>query len=719
MRGSARRLFACCASVVAFLGTASSARALDPSKTLAQYVAHQWKQSDDGLPQNQVASILQSRDGYLWMASQEGLIRFDGERFTVTATRDVPAIGTNDIDALAEDANGALWLGTRGAGVVRYVNGAFTVFGLKEGLAHAVVLCLKFARDGALWVGTRGGGVSRLQDGHFTTYRATDGLASDAVWAVTQLADGAMVFGTDAGVSVFRDGKIARLVGAPESPVRALYEATDGALWIGSLVGLTRIRDGNVLTLGEADGLGGTVFSLLEDHDTNVWVGTQTGIRRLARPGTPGKETSLGTLSALPWDATHPFVGSTFFEDREGNLWAGTNTEGLLRLQDGKVTTFGAGTVWATYEAPDATLWLGTEDGLFALRGDELVPAAPGSPLVIYAITPAHDVPAPGAAAHDGMWLSTLSRGVFRYDDGKLTKWTGDPGLASTTVNVAYQATDGSMWIGTHSGLSHVEGASIRHFTLEDGVPEEEFDSIEPAADGSLWMGSRAGVVHWKNGTFTWLRAKDGLPNAPIETVVVDGNDVWIASSGGGLALMRGERVGRVRAKDGLFDDVVYALVDDGLGSFWMTCNRGIFHASKAELTDVALGTRARVTSFALSTSDGMKSSECNDGRPSGIRARDGKLWFPTTAGAVRIDPAHMRMNTVVPPVRVDETRVDRAPVGGSDDFAAYLLERYEVAVIPGSGFGADANIRLSYATSMANIQKGVARIAEAVQALE
>ena len=164
-----------------------------------------------------------------------------------------------------------------------------------------------------------------------------------------------------------------------------------------------------------------------------------------------------------------------------------------------------------------------------------------------------------------------------------------------------------------------------------------------------------------KDGVFSTRR--EGLSNAAVASLYADGDDLWIGTWGGGLDLLRGDRIGRVTTKNGLFNDIVYSIVDDGRGELWMTCNQGIFHARRSELVEVAMGTRQTLSSPSLGRADGMKSSECNDGIPGAILAHDGILWFPTTDGAARVDPAHLRKNEIVPPVRIEEIDVNRAAI--------------------------------------------------------
>ena len=634
---------------------ASEARALDTAKSPSQYVTHLWQQSDDGLPQNYVPSIAQTIDGYLWLATQEGIVRFDGARFIVFSSGTTPEIGTNDIGALAADAKGGLWIGTRGRGLARYADGVFKRYTTKDGLASDIVLSVLQARDGTIWAGTRGG-VSAFKDGRFTTLRAKDGLAADTVTALAEAADGAIWFGTDGGgASRYEAGRFTTIKnGLSDASVSALHADPDGTIWIGTLGGLDRWQAGALARVP----VSGTVHALLRDAQGNLWIASQEGLRRLS-PGTEssgdGAATPFGTLTKLDGDGVHRFDAASLLEDREGNVWGGMSSIGLLQLQDGKVTTFGSDFIWTTFLDAHGTLWLGGDPGVYTLEGDrlELVPGAASASVI--GMTQGRG---------DSIWFGTTAHGLYSYDHGKLTGFGNVSSQAEGGIRSLYTDSRGVFWFGTNLGLDRQDGAKTSHFGAADGIPEGSVSAFAEAGDGSMWIGmSSGGVLHMKDEKLTLVGTKDGLSGESVEALHVDGDDVWIGTYGGGLVLLRGGKLGRVTTKNGLFNDVVFTIIDDQLGNLWMSCNRGIFHASKADLVAVATGARDTLSSVSFGKSDGMKSSECNSGSPGGARTRDGLLWFPTAVGAVRIDPAHIRKNRVVPPVRIEEMRVDRAPV--------------------------------------------------------
>jgi ligand-binding sensor domain-containing protein/serine phosphatase RsbU (regulator of sigma subunit) len=645
------------AFAAAALFATSPARALDPAKVPSQYVVHTWQEAEhagEGLPQNYVASVVQTRDGYIWLATQEGVARFDGVRFVLFSSRDIPAIRTNNVTCLLEDRTGGLWIGTA-AGLTRYANGTFTAYTTREGLAYDVVTTLYEAADGSLYVGTRGGGVSKRVNGAFTTYRAADGLGGDVVWAIDQAPDGAMWFGTDGGLSRLAGGTFTTVrEGLSDPTVRALFVDPDGTVWAGSLGGLDRLAGGVVTPLGKTDGFDGGVRALLRDRDGNLWLGGSSGVFRLStRPGATGKATPLGVLAPLRGQANHKLEGRAFLEDREGNLWIGVDSVGLVRVQDGKVTTFGSGLIWTTFEDSSRTLRFGGEDGIFTLTGDALVPAAnDGAPL-------GEGVETMAQGPDGSLWLGTTANGLLMYAGGRAM---AVPELAGMEVRSVYTDRRGTLWFGTNNGLGRMEGGKPRRFHAAEGAPEVAVNAFAEAADGALWIGTEGGgLLSMKDDVFS--SPKEGLSNAAVASLYANGDDLWIGTWGGGLNLLRNGRIGRVTTKNGLFNDIVYSIVDDGHGELWMTCNQGIFHAKRSELEDVALGKQRTVSSPSLGRADGMKSSECNDGIPGAIRAHDGLLWFPTTDGAARVDPAHLRKNEVTPPVRIEEIDVNRVSI--------------------------------------------------------
>ncbi len=319
--------------LAALLGASAGAvSALDPMVAPTQYGRRVWT-TEQGLPQNTIRAIVQARDGYLWLGTQEGLVRFDGIRFSVFDEKNTPAIKDRYVLSLHEDHVGTLWIGTRGGGLVRYRDGAFSRFDASSGLPNDVIRCIHEDRSGRLWVGTDGG-VVRMEDDHFVVPPGLN-TRSFAVMAITE-ADGVLWLATD-GDGLLRVGdaveKYGQEQGLSNNHVRALSAGRDGSLWIGTRAGLDRWKGGQLTRQSPPGAPWEAIGAIVEDRDGNLWVGTRgQGLARL----TSGQRRTVHPPDGLTGD-----VVFALFEDREGSLWIGTDGAGLSRLQSVKVVSFG------------------------------------------------------------------------------------------------------------------------------------------------------------------------------------------------------------------------------------------------------------------------------------------------------------------------------------------------------------------------------------------
>ena len=308
-------------------GWARHAVALDARKAIGQYVHRSWE-SASGLPQNSINAIARTPDGYLWLATQDGIARFDGVRFVVFDTTTTPAFKSNGTNALLVDWKGDLWIGTDD-GLVCYTGGRFVAFDTRNGLADNSAQSIHQDRAGTLWIGSWRG-LSAMKKGaeRFTPLTA---LAGERVLSVGQDRSGTMWIGTSGGLRRLA-GETAEHVpvpgGRPNPPIHAIYQDADRDLWLGTETGLMRMVDGRLERIGAAE----DVRSLVVDRDRNLWIGTYgKGLKRRV-----GATVSASVKpNALANDAVY-----SLFEDREGNLWVGTSGTGLHRLHDGRFTAF-------------------------------------------------------------------------------------------------------------------------------------------------------------------------------------------------------------------------------------------------------------------------------------------------------------------------------------------------------------------------------------------
>jgi diguanylate cyclase (GGDEF)-like protein len=634
--------------------------ALDPAKAVTQYSRRVW-QIADGLPQNSVNAIVQDRQGYLWLSTQEGLARFDGVSFTVYDKLNTPAITNNNVRALLVDRTGALWVGTNGGGLVRMQDGRFQALTTRDGLAYDIVTALAEGADGAIWIATYGGGLSCLREGRFINYTTTDGLAHNSILSLHADADGTIWIGTNgAGVCRFRGGDFVRFderQGLPNPVVYSLARGRDGTLWAGTYGGgLARWDGQRFRTVTTRNGLSSDrVLSVFEDRNGNLWIGTfGGGVCRRAE----GRWSTFSRSEGLPYE-----VSRSFCEDREGNLWIGTDGGGLVRLADGSFTTTsvqeGLSNAYAIgiLETRSGDIWIGTNGGgLNLLRNGRIIPldTRHGFP---------HDLIRTMWEATDGaLWVGTDGGGLVRLQDGRMTRYTTREGLSADRVISVRGDRRGVIWAGTNgAGLNRIENGRITTFSRRAGRLADLVNLIHEDRSGRLWIGTYGGLWQFRDGQFVSFPGQAEIGSAIVTHIHEDDRGVfWLGTIGSGLIRLDGDRVTRITRQDGLYDDVAYEILEDGLGYLWMSGNRGVYKVPKAEVEDFAAGRTNKVHSTAYGSADGMKCAECNGGfQPSGIRTRDGRLWFPTSDGVAVVDPRRIRVNREPPPVLVERILVN------------------------------------------------------------
>ena len=648
--------FRALAFALLLLGAPEAAQALDPGKAITQYMHDVW-QTEQGLPQNTVTAVAETPDGYLWLGTREGLVRFDGVRFTVFDTRTTPELGHSWVLCLLVDQAGRLWVGTSGGGVVRLEKGRFTRYAAEDGLPSEQVSALLEDRQGRLWVGTDGGGLARSEGSRFLREPSREALGS-SVRALLEDDSGVWI-ATEEGLARLQAGTLTSFTtaqGLSRQSVRALLRERNGALWIGTDQGLNRLENGRFTVFTTKQGLShDVVVALREDREGNLWIGTDGGgLNRLQ----DGRFTAFTTKEGLTNDSVF-----ALHEDREGSLWIGTNLGGLNRLRDGRFTPFTTQEglsndfIRAVFEDRAGTVWIATEGGgLNRLKDGRFTAFTTKkgglSNDTVFALL---------EDRAGSLWIGTDS-GLNRLKDGRLDVFTANMGLSNDSVLALHEDHEGSLWIGTYAGgLNRLKDGRFTSFTTKEGLSNDTVNTIYEDRAGNLWIGTRGGGLNrLKDGRFTAFTTRDGLSDNQVFALHEDREgSLWIGTYGGGLNRLKDGRFTAITRKQGLFDDVIHRIIEDGRGDVWMSCNKGIFRVSKRELDEVADGKRTRVVPVVYGTADGMRSAECNGGSPAGWRTRKGTLWFPTTRGVVRIDPDHLPTNPLKPPVAIEEVRVD------------------------------------------------------------
>jgi ligand-binding sensor domain-containing protein/signal transduction histidine kinase len=650
-----------CAVVVVLYAAAAPALALDPAQAVNRYVHQAWT-TDEGLPQNSVYAVVQTRDGYLWLGTDEGLVRFDGLRFTVFDRTNTQALVDPFVFTLHESAGGSLWAGTDRGGLTRYQNGRFSHYGPEEGLPAGRIQAIASDARGALWIALRGAGLARLDGDRFTTFTTRDGLSTDNILALLVDSAGTVWVGTDAGLDRLEGARFVHITasdGLPAGGVRALHEDRSRRLWIGMLGGPlgARYRDGGLYMKngGHFDVISAptplpsiSVMAILEDRDGNLWLGTAGGGILRFRDG----RFERFLLADTPADD----MVYALAEDREGSLWIGTQPGGLHRLRNSNFVTYGKRdgltdeVIESLLEDRDGAMWIGTHAG-----GLCKVDGRPPRCLMTNDGL-AHDRVNAIVEDPDGsLWLGT--EGGLNRLNGRTTtaRYTTADGLPVNHVNALLRDRGGQLWIGTWGGgVARISDGRVRQVT---GIGRY-VNVLYQCRSGALWIGTTEGLGIWTGERLIDATAELGTPPA-VEAIYEDRNGyVWIGTRRDGLFLYKDGRLTQYTTRTGLYDNLVGTLLEDGNGNFWMTCNKGISRVSRKELLEVAAGTRATVASRVFDTADGLKNRECDFGQGR-WQGRDGRLWFATVGGVAVIDPARLASISAPASVHLQQLLVD------------------------------------------------------------
>ncbi|HEY6328393.1 MAG TPA: two-component regulator propeller domain-containing protein [Blastocatellia bacterium] len=648
-------LLMACSAVVLLL--AERGHAQDSTRAITQYVIDSWS-SKDGLPANAVKSIEQTPDGYLWLGTEEGLARFDGSHITVFNKVNTPELQFAGISCLHVDSGGALWIGTYG-GITVMKGGVFKKFASLTDAAPSAPTAISETDDGSLWIGTWSG-LIQVKGGQQKLYTTADGLAHNSIQCLAAGADGTLWIGMDGGgLNSFKDGRFVHYgvqEGLAGNSVHSVCLSEDGGTWAGTTTGVSHIKDGRITNYSERDGLANNyVRAIYEDPAGSLWIGTQIGLTRFSG----GKFSTLTEEEGLSSNLI-----MSVLRDREGNLWFGTGGGGVDRLKDGKFLTYSKweglpnNIAFETYPARDGSVWIGSQGGLSRFKDGSFTNYGVKDGL------PEGTVSAICESRDGGIWVGT-NGGIAFLKNGRFKVYTTADGLSGGVIKGLYESPDGALWIGTEGGgLDRLKDGHFTAYGQNQGLPGTMVFSICPDAWG-LWLATNGGLSFFKDGTFTNYTTAQGLPTNMVSVPLVDDDGtLWLGSAGGGLCRLKNGKITVYTARDGLFDDSAFRVLDDHLGHLWMSCNRGIYKVAKQELNDFADGKIKSLHYVSYGTSDGMRSQECDGGNQSpGCRTADGRLWFPTIAGVVVIDPARIKQNGLAPPVEIETVAINGAQV--------------------------------------------------------
>jgi ligand-binding sensor domain-containing protein/signal transduction histidine kinase len=616
--------------------------------------------TEAGLPQNTVNAIVQTRDGYLWLGTDDGLARFDGVRFKVFGLKDgLPSVS---ITSLLEDQQGTLWIGTAGAGLCCLKQGRIEIIPPSDNRPGSdTITCLQEDSAGRLWVGSRGG-LRLYLDGTPTADPALGNLRRAGIACLLRGRNRTTMWiaSSASGLFAYRNGKLEACAGPAEHETisgEALFEDREGRFWVGIGNGMVLCREnGQWRIFNENDGLPfAFITTMTETADGTVWAGSlDAGLYRFdgARFNLVSRKDGLSADDIRSLDC-----------DREGNLWIGTRTGGLDRLSRRKLLVISDGQgltndfTHSVAQTSDGTLWVGTTGGsLYRGKPSGFEPFRPEDRVYFYA-TVLSVLTAP-----DGSLWWGAGNGLLHWQNDRLTDCiTNEPWVQNVLVSALQNDRRGGMWIGTSAGhLVHLQDG---HFTeFPQHFTRATITSLAVETNGALWVGTMvSGLKFISAGGDTVLSITNGLPaKSSICALYLDQDDtVWIGTAGGGLCCRRNGRVTCFPVSQTLPPHTVLQIVEDDHHFLWLGCRRGIFRVRKAELLDCADGKASYIHSLSFGVNDGMLTEECSGGYcPAGLKTKSGLICISTVRGLVFLNPDEMHDKGPLPNVLLEEAVV-------------------------------------------------------------
>ena len=636
------------------IDTSRPQRDPDPHKNLRQFARSAWR-SQDGLPQNTVQAIIQRRDRYIWVATQEGVARFDGVEFEVFDRTNLPGLPHNDITALCEVGADQMWVGTAAGQVVLLTGGQARNFEALRGLPNRGVTSLVGDEGGGLWIGLSALGLGYFNGATLTLFDERAGLPTASVRALHLDRAGVLWVGTTGGLAHLTDrarGSFADVPALRGRRVQALETDDAGTVWVGTADGLVALSNGASRTYRVKDGLSSeSVWSLQADRFGNLWIGTTRGLNRLRDGRIDWIDEAMGLTSDIVL---------SLLIDYEGSVWAGTDAGGLNQLREPSVAAFEntpgeSSTFYTVASSGSGGAWAGTYvGGISRFDGRQFTPVL--SPQD----TGGGRVRALYEDSRGVLWIGT-DRVLLSYKNGRVAKEGGRRGLPSGPTRAIGEDQVGVVWVGVDgAGLFQLASAGAVRYGPDRGMPAADIRVIYRARNGELWVGSYGGLSVLRDGRFLTFAVKDGLSHDYVRALTEDETGaMWVGTYGGGLTRIANGVYSRYSDLDGLPSNNIYSVQDDGRGHIWLSCNRGMFMVAREDLDRFAAGQIPRIQSVGFTEADGMRSRECNGGSPAACRLGDGRLAFPTLDGLAVVDPAALRPDSIPPAVLLQRVVAD------------------------------------------------------------
>jgi signal transduction histidine kinase/ligand-binding sensor domain-containing protein len=655
---------------VVFSGVKSFA--VEPTPTDDSYSARVWR-SEDGLPENRVIGVVQSPDGFLWVATQGGLLRFDGVRFQRIDAAGSPSLIAGTMRGLLLDRFGRIWLAKEEDDTLFCFEGSqMQVLTTEQGLPkNDRQYSMAADGEGGLWVTYSTGKVIRYRNGKVESFTSKDGLpeGSGVCWLASG-RDGVLWFAKGRQVGVFRDGRFHVLESFGSANLR-IAPSRSGGIWVyaGQKVlkydhGAEALELGRIVPAETRDQSSLEPSVLLEDHDGIVWVGTvSAGLYRFDSNAVARVEVSNPAILSLA-------------EDREGNLWVGTRGGGLIRVHRRVLSLISPAdglpceTVQSVCQDGTGALWAVGDNGVLMRRQDakwiKQSPDAGSNELFVTCVA---------AGTNGPVWIGTRGGALFRWADGGFTDLRLRGSLLGKSVRSMLVTRAGDLWIGTDSTdvIYRLRGGELQTFRLPPGY--RYIRAMTEDAAGNFWAGASDGLlVRVTDDELVNESAKFGLLSVRCLYGPANG-DVWLGYAGGGVGRIRKGQITRFTTENGLPNDYVSQILADGWDAFWFAGNQGVFKVHTRDFEDVANGTATRLWPVVYGRSEGVRGMQASfDYCPSSLHAQNGRLYFSMLSGLAEVRLDYAELNYRPPGVFIERVLGNERTVAAYQNFSGVAI---------------------------------------------
>jgi ligand-binding sensor domain-containing protein/signal transduction histidine kinase len=644
-------------AVFTFISFASET-ALGVATNLPGYFTRTWR-TEDGLPNDAVSAVTQTRDGYLWLATYDGLARFDGVSFTRFDSSTTPEMHSTRVTSLFEDTEGNLWIGYETGELTRYRDGHFYTTDFHAPWEQKKIQTIRADSSGDIWLLNDAGTLADAK-GRVIAGLNTNGAAGAT--ALVSNSKGTIWADWSGNAYVLQNGALKQLPSRSGDYVKCICTGADDSLWIIGQNYVSEWKDGQMHDEGQSPLGQSAVEAMIQMKSGCLAVGTLDQGLFLIFPG----------RNVVHFNHANGFPDNwvrCLCEDREGTLWVGTGSSGLLALRQSRVTTLKPPDDWqgasvlSITRARDGSLWAGTEGaGLYRFFNGQWTEFGADA-----------GVPNPfdWSVCEDPqgvLWVGTWGGGLCKKvgDRFQPIAATG----AATAATAILHGRNGVTWIGTVTGLLKYQNGTVTHYGEKEGLVLPDIRALAEEPDGTLWFGMLGGGLgRLKNGVIKQFRQSDGLSSDFVQCLHLDeDNALWIGTYGGGLNCLKSGHFSAVGVNQGLPNNYICAIEQDSSDNFWISSHAGIFRIQKAELIQCAERDLASVHPLVYGIGDGMPTLQCAGGfQPVSFRSADGRLWFSTSSGVVVINPDDIKVNELAPPVHIEKLVIDGHAEGGLD----------------------------------------------------